>query len=75
VKEIPFIFYLLRDMGITVKLPIMVRTFNIGAMFMAENVSSGVIIKHMDTGYQVFWVHVEDFLFKIVIVEKYNNDT
>jgi hypothetical protein len=42
VKEIVVIFYLLRDMGIPVKFPIMVRTDNIGTMIMAENASSGV---------------------------------
>jgi hypothetical protein len=35
VKEVKFIFYLLRDIGIEVELPIIVKTDNVGAMFMA----------------------------------------
>jgi hypothetical protein len=35
VKEVKFIYYLLRDIGIEVKLPIIVKTDNVGAMFMA----------------------------------------
>ena len=38
-KEIRFVYQLLRDIGIEVKLPITVRADHIGAMFMAENIS------------------------------------
>jgi hypothetical protein len=37
-KEIKFIYYLLREIGIEVNLPITVKTDNVGAMFMAQNV-------------------------------------
>jgi hypothetical protein len=42
VKEIRFIYYLLRDIGIEVNLPILVKTDNVGTMFMAQNASSGI---------------------------------
>jgi hypothetical protein len=45
-KEIGFIFYMLRDMGIPLKLPIMVRTDNVGAMFMARN---SILVLELDT--------------------------
>ena len=48
VKEIRFIYYLLRDIGIEVDLPILVKTDNVGAMFMAQNASSGVRTRHVD---------------------------
>jgi hypothetical protein len=35
VKEVKFIYYLRRDIGIEVELPIIVKTDNVGAMFMA----------------------------------------
>jgi hypothetical protein len=35
VKEIKFIYYLLREIGIGVNLPIIVKTDDVGAMFMA----------------------------------------
>jgi hypothetical protein len=41
-KEIKFIYYLLREIGIKVNLPITVKTDNVGAMFMAQNASSGL---------------------------------
>jgi hypothetical protein len=42
IKEIRFIFYLLRNVFIEVKLPNIVRCDNVGAIFMAENSSSRV---------------------------------
>jgi hypothetical protein len=42
VKEVKFIYYLLLDIGIEVELLIIVKTDNVGTMFMAQNSSSGV---------------------------------
>jgi hypothetical protein len=50
-KEIRFVYYLFESLGISVKLPIIVRLDNIGAIFMAENASSGVRTRHIDTRY------------------------
>jgi hypothetical protein len=44
VKEIKFIYYLLREIGIEVNLPITVKTDNVDAMFMEQNASSGVTL-------------------------------
>jgi hypothetical protein len=41
VKELKFIYYLLSDLHIKVNLPIVVKTENIGAIFMSENASTG----------------------------------
>ena len=51
VKENRFVYYLLENLGISVKLPINVRIDNIGAIFMVENASSGVRTRHIDTRY------------------------
>jgi hypothetical protein len=48
VKEVKFIYHLLRDISIEVKLPIIVKNDNVGAMFMAQNSSSGVRTRHVD---------------------------
>jgi hypothetical protein len=40
VKEIRFIYFLSKGMGVGVKLPLVVRCDNFGAIFMAENSSS-----------------------------------
>jgi hypothetical protein len=41
VNELKFIYYLLSDLHIKVNLPIVVKTDNIGAIFMSENASTG----------------------------------
>jgi hypothetical protein len=51
VKEIKFIYYLLREIGIEVNLPMTVKTDNIGAMLMAQNALSGVRTRHINTRY------------------------
>jgi hypothetical protein len=42
VKEVKFIYYLLLDINIEAELLIIAKTDNVGAMFMAQNSSSGV---------------------------------
>jgi hypothetical protein len=51
VKEIKFMYFLLRDIGVDVELPILVKTDNIGALFMAQNASTGLRTLHVDTRY------------------------
>jgi hypothetical protein len=40
VKEIRFIYFSLKDIGIEVELPIVVKSDNIGALFMSQNSSN-----------------------------------
>jgi hypothetical protein len=75
VKEILFIFYFLRGMQIPAKSRIMVRNDNISAMFMAENVSSGVRTRQTATRYHFIREHVEDGFIKIVFVKTDYNDS
>jgi hypothetical protein len=74
VKEIRFVYYLLESLGISVKLPIIVRTVNIGAIFMDENASSGACRRHIDTRYHFIREHLEDGFFKIICVRTNDND-
>jgi hypothetical protein len=55
-------------MGVHMKLPIVVRCDNIGAIFIAENSSSGVRTKHIDTRYHFVREHVVDEFIKIKFV-------
>jgi hypothetical protein len=41
VKELKFIYYLLGDFHVKVNLPIVMKTDNIGVIFMSENASTG----------------------------------
>ena len=74
VKEIRFVYYLLESLGISVKLPIIVRIDNIGAIFMAENASSGVRTRHIDTRYHFIREHIEDGSIQIEFVRTSVND-
>jgi hypothetical protein len=75
VKEIKFIYYLLRDIGIEVDLPILVKTDNVGAMFMAQNASSGVRTRHVDTRYHFVRENLEDGMIKIEFVKSVDNES
>jgi hypothetical protein len=75
VKEIKFIYYLLQGIGIEVDLPIIVKTDNIGAMFMAQNASSGVRTRDVDTRYHYIRENVEGGIIKIEFVRSIDNDS
>jgi hypothetical protein len=51
VKENRFVYFILCDDGIEVEIPIVVKTDNVGAMFMTQNSSIGVRSRHVDTRY------------------------
>jgi hypothetical protein len=74
VKEICFLYFLLKGMEVDVKLSIAVRCDNVGAIFMAENSSSGVRTCHIDIKYHFVHEHVKDGLIKIVFVNSSIND-
>jgi hypothetical protein len=67
VKEI---YFLSKGMGVDVKLLIVVRCDNVGAIFMAENSSSGIRTRHIDTRYHFVREHVKDGLIKIVLLNQ-----
>jgi hypothetical protein len=62
-------------MGVEVKLPIVVRCDNVGAIFMAENSSSGIRTSHIDTRYHFVCERAEDGLIKIFFVKSSINDS
>jgi hypothetical protein len=74
VKEIRFIYFLLKGMRVDVKLPIIVRCDNVGAIFMDENSSSGIRTRHIDTRYHFVCEHVDDGLIEIVFVKSSINN-
>jgi hypothetical protein len=61
-------------MGVDVKLPIVVRCDNVGAIFMAENSSSVIRTRHIYTRNYFVREHVKYGLIKIVFVESSTND-
>ena len=63
----------MESVGIKIELPIVVRCDNVGAIFMAENSSSGVRTRHIDTRYHFVREHIEDGFIKIVFVKSREN--
>jgi hypothetical protein len=74
VKAIMFVYYFLESLGISVKLLIILRTDTMGAIFMAENSSSRVRMRHIDTRYQFIRKHVANSFIKINFVRTNDND-
>jgi hypothetical protein len=75
VKELKFIYYLLSHLHIKVNLPIVVKTDNIGAIFMSENASTGFLTWHVDTRYHFVRELIEDGFIKIDFVRSARNDS
>ena len=72
-KEIKFLGQVLSSMGIPVKLPVIVRVDNVGAIFMSENVSTSSRTKHTDTRYHFVREFVEEGFVKIIFVRSEDN--
>jgi hypothetical protein len=75
VKEVTFMYYLLRDIVIEVELPIIVKTDNVGAMFMAQNSSSSVRTRHVDTRYHFVRENLDNGIIKIEFIKSVENQS
>jgi hypothetical protein len=75
VKELKFIYYLFCDLHIKVNLPIVVKTDNIGAIFMSEIASTGFRTLHVDTRYHFFREFIEDGFIKTSFIRSVENDS
>ncbi|KAL7457138.1 hypothetical protein ACHAWC_008616 [Mediolabrus comicus] len=75
VKEILFVVQLLRDIGIRVDTPVIVKVDNIGAIHMAENVTSGSRTRHIDirTKFVREYNSGKDPLIKIIFCKSEDN--
>jgi len=67
-KEIKFIIQVMLLIGIEVEMPIMVHVDNVGAIFMAENVSTSTHMKHVDICYHYVREFIEDEFIHIVFI-------
>ena len=72
-KEIKFIVQVLLSIGIEVQLPMIVHVDNVGAIFMAKNVSTSTQTKHVDVRYHFIREFIEDGFIKIVFVRTADN--
>jgi len=72
-KEVKFIVQVLLSIGIDVELPVIVRVDNVGAIFLADNVTTSQRTKHIDVRYHYVREFVEDGFVKIVFVRTKEN--
>ena len=75
VKEVMFMIQLLGNMKLSVKLPVMLRVVNIGAIFMASNFTTASHTKHVDIRNKYMNEYVDDGLVKIIFVWSTENDS
>ena len=72
-KEIIFVLQLLKSMKIKVKIPIIVRVDNIGAIWMSQNVNTSSRTKHVDVRTKYVNEYCEDGVLKIIFVKSNEN--
>ena len=70
-----FRIQLLGSMKIAVKYLVMVRVDNVGAIFMASNITTTCHTMHIDIRYKYINYYIEDVVVKIVFVKSAGNDT
>ena len=58
-----------------VKYPVMVRVDNVGAMFMAGNITTMSCTKHVNIRYKYVNEYVEDGIVKIMLVKFADNES
>ena len=75
VKEVMFVYQLIKGVGIKVSLPIVVRVDNVGAIFMSKNITTTGRTKHVDVRFKYVNEYVEEGIVKIVFVRSNENDS
>ena len=73
-KEVKFVYQVLVSLGIKVKLPIIVRVDNLGAIFMSENVSVLQRTKHVDVRFRFVKQFTMEGFIKVIFVRSEEND-
>ncbi len=73
VREVLFIQQLMVFMGVEVKLPTVVHVDNVGAIYLAQNSSTGRGVKHMNIKHHFVREYIEKGVVMIKFVESENN--
>ena len=75
VNEVMFVIQFLRSMTILVKYPVTLRVDNIGAIFMASNITTISYTKDVNIRYENLNEYVEDRIIKIIFVKSVDNES
>jgi len=67
-KEVKFIVQIMQLIGIKVKLLVITQVDNVGAIFMAENLTTNQHMKHVDIHYHFVCEFIEDGFIRIIFV-------
>ena len=73
-KAVKFVYQVLVSLGIKVKLPIIVRVYNLGAIFMSENISVSQRTKHVDVRFRFVQQFTMEGFIKVIFVRTDEND-
>jgi hypothetical protein len=68
-------YFILNDIEIEVELTIVVKTHNVGALFMIQKSSTGVRSRRVDTRYHFIRENVEDGIVRVEFVNSSDNDS
>jgi hypothetical protein len=74
-KEIIFVKQVLETMGIILRLPILVKVDNVGAIYLSNNFSLGQRTKHIDIRRHFVREFVEDGILKTIFVRSEDNSS
>ena len=75
VEELMFVIQLLGSMKISVKLPVIVRVYNIGATFLTSKNITTSHMKHVSISYKYFIEYMEDRVVKAIFGASAKNDS
>jgi Reverse transcriptase (RNA-dependent DNA polymerase) len=73
-KEVIYTKQLAETMGLKIKLPIIIRVDNVGAIYIANNHTIGQRTKHIDIRAHFVREFIEDGILKIVFIKSEDND-
>ena len=71
--ELKFIYEVMTSMGLKVKLPIICRVDNVGAIFIADNATANPKSKHIDTRAKYVSQYITDGFLKVMFVKTQEN--
>jgi hypothetical protein len=74
-KEVIFVKQLVASMGITIAFPIIIKVDNVGAIYLANNHTTGQHTKHIDIRQHFVREYIEDGILKVVSVKSEENDS
>jgi hypothetical protein len=73
-KELIFLKHVIESMGIQLKLPIVIKTDNVGAIYLSNNYTTSQRTKHIDVRVHFVRQYIEDGIFRIEFVGSEDND-